>query len=315
MRNGAAEAADAASATVAPERWPGREPAVAWRCDGLCFRYRGSAADAIDEVSVEIPARECTAIIGPNGSGKSTFLRLLLGTLEPQGGSVEFFERPLAGWSRQELARMIGVVPQREEEVFPLSARELVAMGRYPHLGRWQGETAADRDAVSAAMGRCDIAPLADRLMDTLSGGERQRARLARALAQQPGAFALDEPTTSLDVRHEMAIFELLRALADGGATVLLVTHNLNLAARFADRLLLLERGRMVAAGPPAAVLQSQLLERVYGWPLRIGHHPGPGTDAGAPQVVSLSTAQPAGGNGSTPAQRPSPNTDQTNDR
>jgi iron complex transport system ATP-binding protein len=131
--------------------------------------------------------------------------------------------------------------------------------------------------------------------MDTLSGGERQRARLARALAQQPGAFALDEPTTSLDVRHEMGIFELLRALADGGATVLLVTHNLNLAARFADRLLLLERGRIVASGPPAAVLESQLLERVYGWPVRIGRHPGPGADAGAPQVVPLTIRERAG--------------------
>jgi iron complex transport system ATP-binding protein len=124
--------------------------------------------------------------------------------------------------------------------------------------------------------------------MSTLSGGERQRARLARALAQEPAALALDEPTAALDVSHEMAIFELLRELARAGTTILVVTHNLNLAARYADRLVLLHGGRVAAQGTPAEVLTRETVERVYGWPVRIVPHPGPGPDAGAPQVVPL---------------------------
>jgi iron complex transport system ATP-binding protein len=166
--------------------------------------------------------------------------------------------------------------------------RELVAMGRYPHLGPWRREGEADRRAVEEAMRRCDVLGLAHRPVSTLSGGERQRARVARALAQEPAALALDEPTAALDVSHEMAIFELLRELGRAGTTVLLVTHNLNLAARYADRLVLLDRGAVAAAGTPAEVLTRETVERVYGWPVRIGRHEGPGPDEGAPQVIPL---------------------------
>jgi iron complex transport system ATP-binding protein len=229
-----------------------------------------------------------TAVLGPNGSGKSTLLRLLLGTLEAQSGEIAFQGRAVAAWGRAEMARAVGVVPQGEESVFPVTVRELVGMGRYPHLGPWRREGAADRRAVEEAMRRCDVLHFAERLVSTLSGGERQRSRLARALAQEPGALALDEPTAALDVSHEMAIFELLRTLARGGTTVLLVTHELNLAARYADRLVLLDRGRVAAAGAPAEVLTRETVERVYGWPVRVVPHPGPGPDAGAPQVVPL---------------------------
>ena len=186
------------------------------------------------------------------------------------------------------MARAVGVVPQGEEQIFPLSVRELVAMGRYPHLGPWRREGDADRRAITDAMRRCDIERFAERPVSTLSGGERQRARLARALAQQPLALALDEPTVALDVRHEMAIFELLRELGREGVTTLLITHHLNLAARYAHRLVLLDRGRVVAEGPPATVLTRETVERVYGWPVRVTSHPGPGPDAGAPQVLPL---------------------------
>jgi iron complex transport system ATP-binding protein len=142
-------------------------------------------------------------------------------------------------------------------------------------------------------MDRCEIADLADRSVPTLSGGERQRARLARALAQEPVAYALDEPTASLDIAHEMAIFELLRHLARGdGATVLVVTHNLNLAARYADRMLVLDRGSVAAEGTPGGVLTRDLVERVWRWPVRIVAHEGPGPDTGAPQVVGLAGAE-----------------------
>ncbi|HEX2080011.1 MAG TPA: ABC transporter ATP-binding protein [Longimicrobium sp.] len=259
-----------------------------WRCAGLTYRYPESPHPAVFDLSLAIPAGAATAVLGPNGSGKSTLLRLLLGVLAPSAGSVEFAGRPVAAWGREEMARAVGVVPQGEESVFPMSVRELVAMGRYPHLGPWRREREEDRRAVEEAMRRCDVLGLAARPIATLSGGERQRARVARALAQEAPTLALDEPTAALDVAHEMAIFELLRDLGHAGKTVLLVTHNLNLAARYADRLVLLDRGRVAAEGTPAQVLTRETVERVYGWPVEIVRHPGPGPDAGAPQVVPL---------------------------
>lgn len=255
----------------------------------LGFTYRGAPRPALQGVSLAVAPGTTTAIVGPNGSGKSTLLRLLLGTLAPATGEIYYEDRRLGGWSRRELARAIGVVPQREELAFPLTIRELVAMGRYPHLRTWQREGDADRRAIANALTRCDVAHLADRPLDTLSGGELQRARIARALAQQPRTLTLDEPTAALDIRHEMAIFELLHTLAtQEGVTVILVTHNLNLAARYADQLLLLDQGRTAALGTPTQVLTHETLEEVYGWPLELTTHPGPGPDAGAPQVVTL---------------------------
>lgn len=263
-----------------------------WRCAGLAFRYPESTGPAVLDLSLEIPSGATTAVLGPNGSGKSTLLRLLLGILTPTAGTVEFGGTPVARWGRDALAKAVGVVPQGEETVFPVSVRELVAMGRYPHLGAWRREGDADRHAVEEAMRRCDVWNLAARPVPTLSGGERQRARVARALAQEAPTLALDEPTAALDVAHEMSIFELLRDLGHAGKTVLLVTHNLNLAARYADRLVLLHRGRVAAEGTPAQVLTRDNVERVYGWPVEIVPHPGPGPDAGAPQVVPLAGDQ-----------------------
>lgn len=260
----------------------------AWTCSGVTFRYPEVERAALGGVSLRIPEGGCTAVLGPNGSGKSTLLRLLLGTLAPDAGEARFRDRPVGAWPRAEMAREVGVVPQGEESVFPISVRELVAMGRYPHLGSFRREGDADRRAIGDALRRCDVAEFAERPVGTLSGGERQRARLARALAQEPRALALDEPTAALDVRHEMAIFELLREMGSAGVTVLLVTHNLNLAARYADRLVLLDRGRVAAEGTPREVLTRSLVERVYGWPVCVTEHPGPGPDSGAPQVVPL---------------------------
>jgi iron complex transport system ATP-binding protein len=263
---------------------------VIYEARGLGFRYPGARRDALRDVGLEVEAGSFHAVIGPNGCGKTTLLRVLLGALEPSAGTVSYEGRPVGAWPRPELARRVGVVPQVEELVFPLSVRSLVAMGRYPHLGPWRPEGGADRRAIERALETCDIAELADRPVATLSGGERQRARVARALAQEPDTLVLDEPTASLDVSHEMGIFELLRHLCDGGVTVLLVTHNLNVAARYADELLLLDRGRPVARGGPEAVLQAATLEPVYRWPLAVTRHPGPGPDTGAPQVAPLRT-------------------------
>jgi iron complex transport system ATP-binding protein len=259
-----------------------------WSCHGLVHRYPQAERPALDGVSMDVPEGACTAVLGPNGSGKSTLLRVLLGTLAPSAGTVRFRDRSVAAWPRVRMAREVGVVPQGEEAAFPMSAREAVAMGRYPHLGPWRREGDADRSAIDAALRRCDVADLAHRPLATLSGGERQRVRVARALAQEPAALALDEPTAALDVAHEMAIFELLRDLGRAGTTVLLVTHNLNLAARYADRLVLLDRGRVAAQGTPSEVLTRETVEAVYGWPVRIERFAGPGPDEGAPQVVPL---------------------------
>jgi len=234
-------------------------------------RYPGAETDALEGVSLALRAGGFHAVLGPNGSGKTTLVRVALGVLPPRRGSVELLGRAAARWSRRDMARVVGVVAQREENLFPQRVRETVLLGRYPHLSLWGGMRPDDRAAVARALERSDVADLADRSIWTLSGGEYQRVRLARALAQEPRLLVLDEPTTSLDVRHEMQLFELARTLADEHRlAVLLVTHHLNLAARFADRLLLLSAGRAVADGAPAAVLTRETVEAVFGWPVAV---------------------------------------------
>jgi len=265
------------------------DPDPLLRAEGLDFRYPAASRRAVHDVSLGVRAGRLQAVIGPNGSGKSTLLKLLLGVLAADAGQVSYRGRPLESWERAELARRVGVVPQREEVTFPLTVREYAGMGRYPHLGPWRTVREEDRRAVDRALERCDLASLAGRAFDTLSGGERQLARVARALAQEPELLVLDEPTASLDLRHRMEIFLLLRDLVrEDGAAVLLVTHDLNGAARTADRLLLLAEGEVAAEGPPRDVLTRERVERVYGWPVHVAGHPGPGPERGAPQIVPL---------------------------
>jgi iron complex transport system ATP-binding protein len=253
------------------------------------FRYPGAARGALEHVDLTIHQGSFCALIGPNGSGKSTLLKLLLGVLRPVRGTVLFDGRAAADWDRRAFARRVGVVAQLEEILFPATVWEFVMMGRYPHLGPWQRERAADRAAVVRALERCDIAPLAERSVLELSGGERQRARVARALAQEPTVLVLDEPTAALDLGHEMAVFELLAALCrQDRVTVITATHNLNHAARFAGQLTLLSAGRAVATGTPAQVISQSIVEQVYQWPVRVFPHDGPGEDRGAPQIVPL---------------------------
>ena len=266
-------------------------PEAACIAEGLTFRYPAAERAAVLDVSLRVERGRITALLGPNGSGKSTVLRMVAGTLAPDTGAISVMSRSLAEWPRRELAREVGVVQQSEEIAFPISGRDLVALGRFPYLGNWRREGPADQAAIERAMRICDVEAFAERPIATLSGGERQRVRIARALAQEPSLLLLDEPTVALDIRHEMAIFELLRELAEAGVAVLIVTHNLNLASRYADRLLLLDGGRMIAGGRPASVLTREVVERVYRWPVRITPHPGPGPDTGAPQITPLTEA------------------------
>ncbi len=256
---------------------------------GVDFTYSGAHRQTLTRVNAAIGAGNFCAIIGPNGSGKTTLLRLLLGALRPDAGTVHFAGKPVHTWPRRSFARRVGVVTQVEEMPFPLTVRELVSMGRYPHLGAWRRPARADEMAIETAMERCGMSEFAGRPIDRLSGGERQRARIARALAQEPETLVLDEPTASLDIAHEMTIFELLGAFSrHDGTTVVVVTHHLNLAARYADTLLMLDRGTVIADGPPAEVLTREIIERTYHWPVRVHPHPGPGPDGGAPQVVPV---------------------------
>ena len=266
---------------------PGWDAPAALEATELTVHYPNATVPALDSVTMIVPRGTFYAVLGPNGSGKSTLLRALLGMVPHAAGRAQVSGRSVSDWDRRALAREAGVVTQSESVAFPITVRELVAMGRYPYLGALQSETLSDREAISAAMRMCDVENLAQRLMSTLSGGEVQRTRVARALAQEPNILVLDEPTASLDVRHEMEILELLRTSADRGMTIFLITHHLDLAARFADRMLLLDRGRVAAEGEPREVLREETLQRVYEWPISVSDDPA----TGVPRVTPLSTA------------------------
>jgi iron complex transport system ATP-binding protein len=252
---------------------------------GATVRYPAAHAHApaLDGVSCAVPASRLVAVVGPNGSGKSSLVRALLGLVPLEAGSALVEGRPVGEWDRAALARTVGVLGQREEAVFPLAVRDMVMFGRYARLGPVGSPGAADHAAVDAALERCDVHRLADRRIETLSGGEWQRVRIARALAQEPRALVLDEPTAALDIRHEMELLELVRGLADAGMAALVVTHELNLAARFADDILLLSEGRVAAAGAPAEVFDRETLARVFEWPVVVTRW-----QDGSPQVVPL---------------------------
>ena len=253
----------------------------------VSFRYPGAEVSAVRDVTLGLGPGESLAVVGPNGSGKTTLLRLLLGVLQPGSGTITVDGRPLPQWTRAELARVIGVVAQREDHLFPLEVQEAVLFGRYPHLGALGIPSARDRHAVRQALERCDVAHLVGRRVSTLSGGEWQRVRVARALAQEPRVLVLDEATTNLDVRHEMEVFELVADLIrDEGLGAIVVTHHVNLAARFADRIVVMDRGMIRALGAPLEVLEADVLQEVFGWPVAMMSW------RGVPQFLPLRRAE-----------------------
>ncbi|HEY0931771.1 MAG TPA: ABC transporter ATP-binding protein [Gemmatimonas sp.] len=254
------------------------------RFDTVRVRYAGRDRHALDGVSFEARPGSITAVVGPNGSGKSTLVRALLRRVTPESGHIMLDETRVDGLEALALARRVAVVPQREEPVMPLEVEEFVALGRFPHRGAFGAPSPADRDAVLRAMRRAGIDDCAGRRTDSLSGGEWQRARIARALAQDTDVLVLDEPTTFLDIAHEMAVFELVDALAREGRTVLLVSHQLNLVARFATHIVLLDHGKVAAAGGADAVMRGDVLESVYEWPLVVTRDPA----VGAPALLPL---------------------------
>lgn len=216
------------------------------------------------DASVRVSEGELLVLLGPNGSGKSTLLRIFAGLWQPTSGTVTLDGEALQSFSRNELARRIAFVPQDTHVDFAFTVSELLAMGRYPHRGRFSAETAADHAAIRAAAQQCDVLTLLNRSVDTLSGGERQRVLIARSLAVQPEIILLDEPTANLDIEHSLEVLELSKALADEGKTVVLASHDLNLVANYPTRMVLLQSGRIVTVGTPREVLEPAILETVF---------------------------------------------------
>jgi iron complex transport system ATP-binding protein len=236
---------------------------------GVSFAYarqdRGPLV-VLNDVDLRLEAGELVALLGANGSGKTTLLRLLSGALLPDAGAVEVAGRPIGEWPRTALARRVAVLPQHLELPDGFRVAELVAMGRAPHATRLFASTAEDEEAVDRALRDADARDLADRYPHQLSGGERQRVLVAMALAQEPELLLLDEPTLHLDLAHQVALLAQLRRLhAQRNLTVLAVLHDLNLAAAFAPRIVLLDGGRLVADGPPDEVLTPTRIRAVFG--------------------------------------------------
>ncbi|GJF34865.1 hemin import ATP-binding protein HmuV [Kitasatospora sp. NE20-6] len=260
------------SVRAIPERpSPGDELLVA-----EAVRLTVGGRDLLTAADLRVTAGEVVALLGPNGAGKSTLLSVLAGDLPPTAGAVRLRGRPLAGHPTLELARHRALLPQNAELSFPFPAGEVVRMGRAP----WAGTAAAGEDAaaVAGAMAATECAAFAERPFTALSGGERARVALARVLAQRTPLLLLDEPTAALDLRHQELVLTVARARAAAGDAVVVVLHDLTLAAAYADRVVLLAAGRTVADGPVAEVLQEPLLGAVYGHPVEVLPHPRTGT-------------------------------------
>jgi iron complex transport system ATP-binding protein len=252
----------------------------------VSFSYGGP--ELFVSFDLEVAAGEFMGVIGPNGAGKSTLLRLMAGLLRPGGGRVSVMGRDLASISRREVARLVAVVPQESHFAFDYSVRDVVMMGRNPYLGRLERPGSRDLELVDRALDFVDARGLADKPVTQLSGGEKQRVVLARALAQETGLLLLDEPTAHLDIQHQESFVLLLRRLNAQGKTVVLLSHDLNLASVACTRILLLHKGRAAACDLPEKVLTLELIRSVYGVEPVLTRHPG----TGRPQVTLTFTEQ-----------------------
>ena len=235
----------------------------------------GYVAPVVHDLTLTVDAGEVVALIGPNGAGKSTALRVAAGVLRPTSGHACLDGGDLLKLTPRERARRIAVVPQEGPALTGLTVREMVGLGRTPYTRALVGPTAQDRQAVDWALAAAGVESLAKRLVDELSGGERQRVILARALAQQPRLLLLDEPTANLDLHHQVAMLELVRALSrEQGLAVLAAVHDLQLAALYCDRVALLREGHLVSHGTPEAVLTEPLLLETFGQRVVLSVHP-----------------------------------------
>ncbi len=247
---------------------------------------------ALQEVTLRVAAGEFLGVLGPNGCGKTTLLRALRGTLKPRQGCVRLDDRDLRTIDQRGLARTMAYLPQDLVIELEFTVRELALMGRSPHLSRFVRESDEDRRVADSAMRLADVMHLADRPVTNLSGGERRRALIAMCLAQQPKIFLLDEPTNHLNLAHQLTILDLIARLnRDTGLAVIAVFHDLNLAAEYCGRLLLLENGRVAATGTPSEVITEEMIRRVYGVQVTVQ----PNTISRRPHVVLTAVERMSG--------------------
>lgn len=229
----------------------------------------------LQPLTLTLPARQVVGLIGHNGSGKSTLIKLLARQQPVSSGSIRFEGKALGEWGDRPFARKVAYLPQHTPPATGMLVKELVALGRYPWHGALGRFSATDRDKVEEAMMLTDVVAFADRLVDTLSGGERQRAWLAMLVAQDAECILLDEPTSALDVAHQVEVLSLVHQLAgDRGLGVVVVLHDVNMAARFCDKIIALHSGRLIARGTPEDIMTSQQLQAIYGIPMGIIAHP-----------------------------------------
>jgi iron complex transport system ATP-binding protein len=274
------------------ESWPIKGSA-ALQVEGLSFRY-GTATDrtrtwTLEQLSFHVAVGEILGIVGPNGSGKSSLLKLLAGLLSPQRGTILLGGQQIQRLSQVDVARLVAVVPQEYVQIFPFTVAETVLMGRFPHRKSrlWSvglgDDTEADLVRAHEAMKETDVLSLADRLVSDLSGGERQRVIIARALAQEPKILLLDEPTAFLDINHQIEICSLIgRLRAERQLTVVLVSHDLNVASQNCDRVLMLKEGQLCRIGSPNETIRPDVLRMVYGCEVVVDAHP----QTGRPRVT-----------------------------
>jgi iron complex transport system ATP-binding protein len=262
---------------------------VAYSLEDVTFSYsRGKRAESeavLKGLSCLILSGRVLGILGPNGSGKSTLLKLLARVYLPQNGTIDILGESLSGLSQLNVAKRVALVPQETLQVFPFTIAEMVLMGRSPHhqgWGGWHWEDSQDWAVAQNAMEELDVAQLGDRLVTEVSGGERQRAVIARALVQEPQILLLDEPTAFLDLHHQLDIARIIKRLnRERGLTVILVSHDLNLASQYCDQVLLLNQGRLAAMGSPQTVIKPEVIEAVYGCSVLVDRHP----QSGRPRV------------------------------
>jgi iron complex transport system ATP-binding protein len=254
--------------------------------NNLSFSY--GSAPTLTDIDFALDCGALRAMLGPNGSGKTTLLKLLTGILHPTRGSVMYEGVDLKKMTRREIAKRVALVPQEMNLQFGFTAEQMVMLGRTPHVRALGGASKQDRAVVEEMIALTEIADLRERVVTELSGGEQQRVVIAMALAQEPQALLLDEPTVHLDINHQVEILELLRKLnRERGLTVLATMHDLNLAALYFDDVVLLERGRIVARGTPQAVLNAEQIRTVFHANVLIQPHP---TQHDSPQVILMPT-------------------------
>jgi iron complex transport system ATP-binding protein len=261
-----------------------------YQLEKLCFRY--SDQWVLEDFNLEVRNGEILGIIGPNGSGKTSLLKLMAGLLRPQAGRITLGDQDLAQFTPRALARRTAVVPQENYVLFPFTVAEIVLMGRFIHQKGWGWESADDLRITRAVIRLMDLESVAQRTFQELSGGERQRTIIARALAQEAPILLLDEPTAYLDIKHQLEIYATLSRLnQDEGVTIVVVSHDLNLASQYCHRLLLLHEGRAFRTGSPTEVLTVEHLRTVYGCEVIIDQHP----EAGTPRVTLPAFVSDAG--------------------